>query len=543
MTGQYCIKRPTSVGILSRGKDYSVKDLGTSAQGYTNLLRKELGVSLDAERGQTRWTQLHELAHVKHSLWSPDRIQKRMAKAGKLVSVPSILAAEDARINELMTRAVPDAHKGFRLTSRPEELRRDLHGYVASHASPKAFRDNIRPSVNPQHAAAVDKMLARLKTMSTAELGSVLRVTVPLAQEIDRLQSGDGGGGGESQSGSKPKAGKGEKASAPPSEPTDEESESGSGDGSDDFEEDFEDDGGNGKDGEPEPAPGNEPGGDGDGRGEPGDDDAPGDDEEVFGKPDAGQHGGQDCTGGGRPGMARQETEWAIPTVVEPELTVALRGGNFQVTTAETGTAVRWAQLHRIATDGVVFRRNRRRPGTLQRGTVLIDASGSMDLSDELIERMVEMLPHATIAIYSGNPSSSYRRMASGAWVVVVARNGRRVATIRDRNRVPRGGENMCDGPALLWLSRQATPRLWICDGMVTGINERGQIEGRNTRLSDQCATIMTAAGIIQVCGHRSPGGKNGLQATRTMKVESVAAQCIADALPGVLRDVERGRI
>ena len=31
----------------------------------------------------------------------------------------------------------------------------------------------------------------------------------------------------------------------------------------------------------------------------------------------------------------------------------------------------------------------------------------------------------------------------------------------------------MIDKPALEWLSKQAKPRIWVCDGQVTGVGDR----------------------------------------------------------------------
>lgn len=461
----YRIKRPTSVGLLSRGKDYSVKDLGGSPQGYTNLLAKELGVSLDATSPQVRWTHLHELGHVRESKWSPERIQKTVRKrTGRTLPVPTILAAEDVRVNELVTRRVPDAHAGFRLTSPPHMLRQDLTGYAASHASPSEIADAIRPSCNPAHVAAVDAFLRRVRAMSTDEL-TVMRVTVPLATVLADLMEG-----GEPQQGE----------------------------------------------------------GDGKGKGEPGDGKGEGgseSDEDALGEPDA--HESDQVCGGGLPpsGGDGKAREWVIPEVVEPALTVAHKGRNAATATAETGTQIRWSQAHRMSTDGVMFRRARRKPGALQRGTVLIDGSGSMSLSNEHIDALVTTLPHATIVVYSSSDVGSRKR----GYIVVVARDGKRVADIAS---IPRGGDNGCDGPALLWLSRQAAPRLWVCDGLVTEANF-----AKTAWAVAECDAIMRAAGIIQVSG--SEGTYVATRRHREGRMYGIDIE----GFRAVLRDVERGRI
>lgn len=501
----YTIRRPTTVGLLSRGRDYSVRDLGATFDGYTDLLKRELGVSLDGASPLTRWMQLHELSHVRHSLWSPKRVAERMARMGREVpSVDAILAAEDARINELMTRRVTDAHDGFRLTVPHETLRRDLEGYVACHASPEACADAIRPSVDPAHVAMVDGWMARLRTMPEREL-TVLRVTVPLALLIDSLREGTplkgGKGGDDSESKRKSKSEPAADGSAKPAAESDEDEADKS-------------------DGGEESA--DAPPGDVDDEGDdPSEDTA---DAEAFGEPDG--HMGR-CAGPlPTPTSKGPMAPWVIPEVVEPTLTVPMRGGNFQVTTAETGTALRWAHLHRMSTDGVVFRRNRRRPGALQRGTVLIDVSSSMSFTDKSLQAIVEMLPYATVAVYSGDGGKR-------AYLVVVARNGKRVARVAG---VPRGSGNTCDGPALLWLSRQAAPRLWICDGRVTGVSDYPA-----DWHAEECAAMMQAAGVVQVCG----GPEGTLRATRTLTQCAIytPADILAAELEPLLKRVEQGRV
>jgi hypothetical protein len=113
------------------------------------------------------------------------------------------------------------------------------------------------------------------------------------------------------------------------------------------------------------------------------------------------------------------------------------------------------------AGDGAVFRARRPAPG----GTVLVDVSGSMNLSQEDLETIVAAAPAATVAVYA----STDRAFRRGA-VTIVARGGR-VADIRSVHRGYTEG-NVVDGPALEWLGRQPEPRLWISDGVVTGVGD-----------------------------------------------------------------------
>lgn len=509
----YVVRRPTGVGVLSRGKDYSVKDLGTSQEGYTNLLKKELGVSLLADAPQTRWTQIHELSHVRHSLWSPERIARYITKStGRKVSVMCVLAAEDARINEIAHRRVPDAHKGFALADPTGDgLRRNIEGYAACHASPPELAQAVRPACDPAHTAAVDAWLARLPRVAEREL-SVLRVTVPLALLLDELQRApkpDEGYAGDGTSKPEPK---------PESDDDGEAGESGGGDGGESAPGD-EEQPGEGKGAE-------DAAGDTEGEGEPGSEGGGADtdtDDAAADADDAAALGAPDATGEHACRQPRESTKaeakWIIPEVLEPTLTVPLRGGNAMVTTAETGTSLRWASLHRIATDGVVFRKVRRRPGALQRGTVLIDVSGSMNFTDADLDAIVAAMPYATVAVYSG-----WRK----AKLVVVARNGKRVASMAEMML----GGNTCDGPALLWLSRQAAPRLWVCDGLVTD-----STDAYDRGLAAQCAAIMEAGGVLQVVA-QSRGGRAACSRRMVLGVAPQVPELLA-----AVRELERGRV
>lgn len=460
--------RPTSVGALARGANYNIKDLGGNDRGFTDLLKLELGVSRDADAPDTRWNQLHELGHVKRSLWSVERIAHYARKRGLAVTTAQIQAAEDARINELVLRSVPDAHEGFALPNLDiaKKYLPGEEGYVSAHCAPVTLKCLLGRSLAPDRQGRLDDQLAKLRSMPTKEL-TVLNVTLPLAELIEIVKSDkpDGKGGGKG-------GGKGDKP----------------------------------------------PKGKSAGMGDPSEEPSDGGDFEALGEPDAHYaHSGTPC---GRTDTERPEAErpWVIPKVDEPPLTVIQNRGNFAVATAETGTAIRWPHLYRISTDGVIFRRNKRRPGALQRGTVLIDGSGSMRLSDEMIAEMIDMLPYATIAIYSGGGGAGH------SWIVIVARNGRRVERI---GSIERDGGNTCDGPALLWLSRQQAPRLWICDGIVTGEHDA-------LKDPEECAVIMKAAGIVQVVG-------NPLVATRTMERHHTAINTAQ--FKKVLKDVERGRV
>jgi hypothetical protein len=172
---------------------------------------------------------------------------------------------------------------------------------------------------------------------------------------------------------------------------------------------------------------------------------------------------------------------WHIPKVEEPALTGRIeRPGVGTYAASDKGRSIR--RIDRVLTDGRVFGRKRTRPGTIQRGTFLVDVSSSMMLTQEQLENIVHNVPGATVAVYN--------RLYGPAYITVVARNGK-VCDLR--NDVRQGGTNSCDGPALVWLSRQPGPRFWYSDGEVNG-------KGRDYRgMQDECFAICKQARITHI--------------------------------------------
>lgn len=129
---------------------------------------------------------------------------------------------------------------------------------------------------------------------------------------------------------------------------------------------------------------------------------------------------------------------------------------------AITGTRI--GSVRRLLTDGRAFKRTTR--PKIRGGTVLIDASGSMHLETAHLREILAAAPAATVAMYSGEDTQ-------GA-VTIIAQRGRMASDAeiaKRREAVGRG--NIVDGPALAWLAEQQEPRVWICDGIVTGEYDR----------------------------------------------------------------------
>jgi hypothetical protein len=163
--------------------------------------------------------------------------------------------------------------------------------------------------------------------------------------------------------------------------------------------------------------------------------------------------------------MAVQTPKLTIP-LVPPELERAIKARS-----AEEGVQFRY--IERFVSDQRVFkRRAKKRKGG---GSVLIDTSGSMSLSDEDVKQIVKDAPEATlIATYSGAEREGTLR--------VVVNKGKML----DGQFATPGGSNVIDLPALEWLSIQPEPRVWLSDGYVTGIND-----DCNSKINRACDTIM----------------------------------------------------
>jgi hypothetical protein len=123
--------------------------------------------------------------------------------------------------------------------------------------------------------------------------------------------------------------------------------------------------------------------------------------------------------------------------------------------------------MQRWAIDRAILDSRGRKPG----GTLLIDVSGSMNWARERTIDLIENCPALTVAIYSSCQISAQKfEVPTKGRLTIIARQGRVVAKDWDQQEHGQhGSHNICDGPALSWLARQPGPRVWFCDGMVSG--------------------------------------------------------------------------
>lgn len=118
---------------------------------------------------------------------------------------------------------------------------------------------------------------------------------------------------------------------------------------------------------------------------------------------------------------------------------------------------------HRWAVDRWVFTERMKGKGV----TILMDVSGSMSIGPNDVKQIIELAPATTFAIYGAGYTEGQLR--------ILAKNGRCVDLDNRDAIMPRDycwGANVVDVPALQWLNRMPKPRIWVCDGGVTGIED-----------------------------------------------------------------------
>lgn len=138
--------------------------------------------------------------------------------------------------------------------------------------------------------------------------------------------------------------------------------------------------------------------------------------------------------------------------------------------------------INRYCIDKKIFKQKQRVLG----GTILIDASGSMQFDGHDLLEIMKLLPAVTIAMYNGSYSTGDLR--------IIAKNGMRVNDEYIHSHVGRG--NVVDGPALEWLATMPERRIWISDMYVFGKAGAGQ-SGAN--LVRDCLNIVTKNKIINL--------------------------------------------
>ena len=154
-------------------------------------------------------------------------------------------------------------------------------------------------------------------------------------------------------------------------------------------------------------------------------------------------------------------------------------------------------------------------------GVVVVDVSGSMSLSQEDIESIVEAAPAAIIIAYS-QQSRGDDDTEPNAWIL--ANRGWRCT---DMSRVNCSG-NGVDGPALTWAIRHrkhGEDIVWVSDGRVTS-----KSDGYHNGLAIECAKLVKKHKIIMI-----PSVEEAVSMFKKGKLVNKPAGPIRDALLGRL--------
>ena len=122
-------------------------------------------------------------------------------------------------------------------------------------------------------------------------------------------------------------------------------------------------------------------------------------------------------------------------------------------------------------------------------GVVVFDISGSMSLTDEDIETILEHAPSAIVMAYSHKKNTS----RPNAWIL--ANRGKRCDHVSKLDIGNIG--NGVDGPALQWASkvaRRGERIIWVCDGQITDAQDKA---GTN-EMHEQCFQVIDKFNIVQ---------------------------------------------
>lgn len=191
--------------------------------------------------------------------------------------------------------------------------------------------------------------------------------------------------------------------------------------------------------------------------------------------------------------MANGTSEWREMKIKEPARPT-FQGSKFRgLARRKSDIGAVFKHPHRYCTDKAVFESTSSKHGGV---TVLIDASGSMSLSVEEVQEILDEAEGATVASYSKGT------------MYILAKDQYRVDKIPSQ-----GGANGIDGPALEWLASKHGEKIWVSDGRVNG-----RSSGEN--LSLQCKEIVEENSIHHVADTGS--GASLLRALKNNEEEEI---------------------
>jgi hypothetical protein len=179
------------------------------------------------------------------------------------------------------------------------------------------------------------------------------------------------------------------------------------------------------------------------------------------------------------PGARRAPSGTFAPLMFDDTISYvvrAQRGGHRRQRASTSGTTLRYPS--RLLTDPYQRAFSTRAPSA--GGVIVIDQSGSMDVTVEELQRVLSEAPNATVVGYSHRPGDLGQ--TPNAWILI--RAGRVASQARSGNI-----GNGVDGPVLRWAIRQSQgrgPVVWVTDGQVTDSQDHPC-----HRLSVECALMV----------------------------------------------------
>jgi hypothetical protein len=116
-----------------------------------------------------------------------------------------------------------------------------------------------------------------------------------------------------------------------------------------------------------------------------------------------------------------------------------------------------------------------------------------MQPDPKVISNIVERWTGLTVALYAGCPGNNTRGR-----LLVAGQDGHVADDIPALMRKYLGGGNVVDLPALEWLRQGPSPRIWVSDGHVTGVGDRG-----SPAMAARAGEICREAGVRRVLSLR----------------------------------------
>jgi len=161
-----------------------------------------------------------------------------------------------------------------------------------------------------------------------------------------------------------------------------------------------------------------------------------------------------------------------------------------EITRRSSDTGVVPKKMYRLTTDRKVFNVK----STTLGGSLMIDFSGSMSWNEQDVREVIDLLPAANIAGYTGY---GYKIDDCDGMIEVIAKDGK--LNTKAIDNLYQYGYNSVDLQALKWLAEQPEPRIWISDQQVIGVGVDGSPRNLPLESRHEIAQFMIKNNIIPI--------------------------------------------